>query len=225
VSLVIVGGEDERVEHALLVFEREGYTRSSDAVAGATNVVVGLPGGGAEALRAIDSRGIRYVLVHHGPPDCQPGGTHERAHHRVEAAELADLARSLRARERTLVRCVAFSYRRGIPEGSAWVVDVRFLDNPYWVPELRPLTGLDSRVRDHVLLQPAADRLLDGVQATFESLVGDYRERGRGELTMAFGCTGGRHRSVAIARAMADRLALRPDLEVEFTARDMDAEP
>lgn len=221
-GLVIVGGLPERVEGALRVFEAAGFTRTEEPAGAGPNRVLGLPGGGAETLRAIDASGLRYVLVHHGPPDGEPGGTYERAHHRVEFAELPQLARRVLARAGLLVSCVAFAYRNGIPAESAWVVDVRCLDNPYWVPELRPLSGLDPRVRDYVLRQPAAGRLLDGVQAVFEGVLGDYRHRGRTELTLAFGCTGGRHRSVAVARAMADRLARRPDLDVEFRARDLE---
>jgi len=221
-TLVIVGGLPERVEGALRVFESAGFTRTDEPAGAGPNLVLGLPGGGADTLRAIDASGLRYVVVHHGPPDGEPGGTYERAHHRVEFAELAQLARRVLARPSLLVTCLAFAYRNGIPEGSAWVVDVRCLDNPYWVPELRPLSGLDPRVREYVLGQPAARRLLDGLQSVFEDMVGEYRQRGRMELTLAFGCTGGRHRSVAVARAMADRLARRPDLDVDFLARDLE---
>jgi UPF0042 nucleotide-binding protein len=171
-------------------------------------------------LRDADARGIRYVLVHHGQDDGLAEGTYARAHHRVDAAQLPELARRLRSRERMLVTCLAFGYRNGIPEGSAWVVDTRFLDNPYWVPELKPLDGRDEPVREYVLGQPGAVRLLDGLQATVEPLLAEYRARGRMELTIAFGCTGGRHRSVVLAAEMARRLACVEGIDVEFTARE-----
>jgi P-loop ATPase protein family len=221
VGLVIVGGPPDRVETALRVFEAAGFVRTLELSDGASDRVLGAPGGGAETLRAADALGLRYLLVHSGAPDGQPGGTYERAHHRVEAAVPPDLARRARTRDRLLVTCLAFAYRNGIPEGSAWVVDVRFLENPYWVPELKPLHGLDEPVRDFVLRQPAAGRFLDGLQTTLEAVLDDYRQRGRMELTLAFGCTGGRHRSVVMARAMADRLADRQDIEVEFQAREL----
>src|SRR6266700_4956491 len=228
-TLVIVGGATpERVEAALLVFEAEGWRRAADLTrldGGAPDHVLAAPGGAADTLRAADELGLRYVLVHSGASDGQPAGTYDRAHHRVESAQLAELARRVKARDRLLVSCLAFGYRLGIPEGSAWVVDVRFLDNPYWVPELRPLNGLDAPVRDFVLGQPAASALLDGLLGTLETVLDEYRRRGRMELTLAFGCTGGQHRSVAIARALADRLReRRVDLDVEFRARELEAQ-
>jgi len=69
---------------------------------------------------------------------------------------------------------------------SGWVVDTRFLDNPYWVPELKPLDGRDPRVRDYVLGQPAARCLLDGLEATIAPLLVEYRRQGRMELTVAW---------------------------------------
>lgn len=220
--LVIVGGATTaRMEAAVRAFEAEGFTRTDRLDDPAPDRVLGLTGGGAEALRTADAGGVRYLLVHSGPPDGTSGGTYERAHHRVEAAELGELARRAKARERVLIVCLAFAYRNGIPAGSAWVVDVRFLDNPYWVPELRPLNGLDPAVRDFVLGQAPARRLLDGVQATFEAVLNEYRRRGRMELILAFGCTGGRHRSVVVAWEMADRLRRRPDVDVEFRACEL----
>jgi UPF0042 nucleotide-binding protein len=220
VSLVIVGGgDDEHVEAALLAFESEGWSRAGELRSweeGDGVLAVRDP----ETLREADARGIRYVLVHHGQDDGLAEGTYARAHHRVDAAQLPELARRLRSRERMLVTCLAFGYRNGIPEGSAWVVDTRFLDNPYWVPELKPLDGRDEPVREYVLGQPGAVRLLDGLQATVEPLLAEYRARGRMELTIAFGCTGGRHRSVVLAAEMARRLACVEGIDVEFTARE-----
>jgi UPF0042 nucleotide-binding protein len=102
------------------------------------------------------------------------------------------------------------------------VVDTRFLDNPYWVPDLKPLDGRDPRVREYVLGQPAAGCLLDGLKATLVPLLPDYRRQGRMELTIAFGCTGGQHRSVALAEEMARRLSALPEVDAVFRARDLD---
>jgi UPF0042 nucleotide-binding protein len=102
------------------------------------------------------------------------------------------------------------------------VIDVRLLDNPYWVEELRPLDGRDARVRDYVLGQPAARDLLDNLERTLRNAIPHYRERGRSQLVVAFGCTGGRHRSVAMAREMANRLNNLEGADVEFTARELD---
>jgi UPF0042 nucleotide-binding protein len=140
----------------------------------------------------------------------------------VDIAQLRELAQQLKSREKMLITCLAFGYKRGIPEGAAWVVDVRLLDNPYWVDELRPLDGRDTRVREFVIGQPAAKNLLDNLERTLHDALPHYRERGRSQLVVAFGCTGGRHRSVAMAKEMAARLQRFDGVDVEFTARDLE---
>src|SRR3982074_2425643 len=182
--------------------------------------VLPLRGDGAVVLKDADARGIRYVLVHVGANDGKAGGSHERAHHRVDVAQLGELAQRLRSRERLLITCLAFGYKNGIPDGAAWVVDVRLLENPYWVEELRPLDGRDPRVRDFVVEQPAAQELLDNLETTLRAAIPHYRERGRSHLVVAFGCTGGRHRSVAMAQEMASRLESLDGIDVESVARD-----
>ena len=218
--MIVGGASSERVETAVRTFQAEGWAiarelsqwEEADGVLASRDPAL---------LREADGLGIRYVLVHHGPDDGVPEGTYARAHHRAESFQLPELARRLRSRRCLLVTCLAFAYKNGIPDGSAWVVDVRLLENPYWVPELRPLTGLDGPVRDFVLRQPPALALLDGLEATLGPLLDEYRRRGRMELTIAFGCTGGRHRSVSMAREMAERLGRRQDVEVEFRAREL----
>ena len=223
-ALVLVDGPTpERVEAALRAFEAEGWTRARTAVGWQeADVVAAAPD--AAGLREVDARGLRYVLVHHGPDDGEPEGTYVRAHHRVELSELRELARRLRSRGRLLVTCLAFGFKAGIPAECAWVVDTRCLDNPYWVPELKPLDGRDPRVRDYVRRQPAAGRLLDGLEKALVPLLPEYRRRGRTELTVGFGCTGGRHRSVVLADAMVARLrAADPEVDVECRARELPA--
>jgi P-loop ATPase protein family len=224
VTLVIVGGTSEpELEEAVGVFLDTGFQLArwlspfDDA-----DGVLPLRGDGAVILKDADARGIRYVLVHVGSDDGKAGGSHDRAHHRVDVAQLRELAQQLKSRERMLITCLAFGYKRGIPEGAAWVVDVRLLDNPYWVDELRPLDGRDSRVREFVLAQPAATELLDNLERTLKDAMPHYRERGRSQLIVAFGCTGGRHRSVAMAKEMAARLERLDGVDVEFTPRDLD---
>jgi len=208
-TLVIVGGTTEPdLEEAVGVFVDSGFQLArwlspfddSDGV-------LALRGDGAVVLKDADARGIRYVLVHVGANDGKPGGSH---------------AQSLKSRERMLITCLAFGFKKGIPDSAAWVVDVRLLDNPYWVDELRPLDGRDARVRDYVIGQPAAQELLDNLERTFRAAIPHYRERGRSQLVIAFGCTGGRHRSVAMAREMASRLDGVENADVEFVARELD---
>ncbi len=223
-TLVIVGGTTEpELEEAVGVFLDTGFQLArwlspfDDA-----DGVLPLRGDGAVVLKDADARGIRYVLVHVGSDDGKAGGSHDRAHHRVDVAQLRELAQQLKSRERLLITCLAFGYKRGIPEGAAWVVDVRLLDNPYWVNELRPLDGRHPRVREFVLAQPAATELLDNLERTLKDALPHYRERGRSQLIVAFGCTGGRHRSVAMAKEMAARLERLDGVDVEFTPRDLD---
>lgn len=104
----------------------------------------------------------------------------------------------------TVIR--SFGFKHGLPLDADVVFDVRFLPNPHWREELRPLSGLDDAVRDYVLGQDAAGEFLDRVTGLFELLLPAYRAEGKAYLNVAIGCTGGRHRSVAIAEALAQRL-------------------
>ena len=169
-----------------------------------------------DELLALDREGVRYTLVHVGEDDGDAGGSHERAHHRIALAEAPALAGKLRPRERPLLTCLAFAYKKGLPEDATWLVDVRFLENPYWVPELRDLSGADPAVVEFVLRQPAAGELLDRLEQDLRWALPKYQ---RDHLVVAFGCTGGRHRSVVIAREMAGRLA-DFDADVEVVTRD-----
>ena len=102
---------------------------------------------------------------------------------------------------------ISFGYTYGLPVDADLVVDCRFLPNPHWVPELRPLTGKDPAVRDYVLSQTGALPLLDAYSRVLE-LIGDgYLREGKRYATIAVGCTGGKHRSVAMAEELCARLA------------------
>lgn len=104
---------------------------------------------------------------------------------------------------------VSFGYKHGIPLDVDLVLDCRFLPNPHWVDELRPLTGLDAPVRDYVLGQPETGAFLDKVDDLLGLLLPAYVKEGKSYLTLAVGCTGGRHRSVALAVELAKRMADR----------------
>jgi UPF0042 nucleotide-binding protein len=106
-------------------------------------------------------------------------------------------------------RVVSFGYKHGLPVDVDLVLDCRFLPNPHWVEELRPLTGTDAAVREHVLGQAAATEFLLHLDALLELLLPAYVAEGKAYLTLAFGCTGGRHRSVAISEAVAELLRAR----------------
>ena len=214
--VVYVGGGE--LESAIHAFGGAGFKVGEEG--GEGDRMIPLEGDGAETLRAADAAGVRYQLVHVGADDGNPEGSYARAHHRVAPADLPDLARRLRSRDRMLLRVLAFGYKHGLPPAADWVVDARFLDNPYWVEELRSQSGLDPAVRRYVLGQPAAGELLDNLQRTIGSLLPAYRAQGRQELTIAFGCTGGRHRSVVMAGELASRLESE-GVEVETAYREL----
>ena len=104
------------------------------------------------------------------------------------------------------VNVVSFGYKHGLPLDVDLVLDCRFLPNPHWVDELRPLTGLDGPVRDFVLAQPDGQAFLDHLDRLFATIVPAYVREGRTYLSIALGCTGGRHRSVAMAEAVGELL-------------------
>jgi len=223
-NLVIVGASNrERMESAVAEFEAAGYARIEELEGlRDADLVLGVSDGGAELLREADRRAIKYVLVHDGGSDGHPGGTYERAHHRIEAGQRRELAEHLHGRSRPLVTCLAFAYKNGAPSDAALMIDARFLDNPYWVPELRDLSGRDPEVADFVLQQPAARRLLDDIERIVGELLPLYQEKGRMHVVVAFGCTGGRHRSVVLASELARRLEERDGVDVDFVTRDFD---
>jgi UPF0042 nucleotide-binding protein len=98
---------------------------------------------------------------------------------------------------------VSFGYKHGIPLDVDLVLDCRFLPNPHWVDELRPLTGLEEPVREYVLSQPETGEFLEKMDDLFRLLLPAYVNEGKSYLTIAVGCTGGRHRSVVLAQELA----------------------
>jgi UPF0042 nucleotide-binding protein len=104
------------------------------------------------------------------------------------------------------VTLVSFGFRFGIPTHADMVLDVRFLPNPYFIPELKPYPGTDPRVSGFVLGQPDAKAFLERLADLFAFLLPRYRAEGKSYLTIAIGCTGGKHRSVALAAAFAEKL-------------------
>jgi UPF0042 nucleotide-binding protein len=101
---------------------------------------------------------------------------------------------------------MSFGFKYGVPLDADFVHDLRFLPNPFWVPELRPLTGRDEPVAEFVLSQPGAKEFVDDVVTLMDSVVPGFIREGRRYVTVALGCTGGKHRSVAMAEQLAERL-------------------
>jgi UPF0042 nucleotide-binding protein len=101
---------------------------------------------------------------------------------------------------------LSFGYKYGLPVDADMVVDVRFLPNPFWIPELRELTGQAPAVRDYVLGQEGAAEFLDRYTEILRIIGAGYSRESKRYLTLAVGCTGGKHRSVAMSEQLAQRL-------------------
>jgi len=121
----------------------------------------------------------------------------------IDLFEREDQAASLQ------VTVVSFGYKHGVPLDADLVFDCRFLPNPHWVEELRPLTGLDPPVRRYVMSQCETSPFLDKLDDLFSLLLPAYVKEGKSYLTVAIGCTGGQHRSVVLAEELAERIAAR----------------
>lgn len=125
---------------------------------------------------------------------------------------------------RMRVAVLSFGFKYGIPLDADIVLDMRFLPNPFWNPDLRPFTGQDAVVSDFVLSQPGAAEFLDRAEAMLEPMLQGYLREGRSYVTIAFGCTGGKHRSVAMAEALRGRLDDVPGLRAVAVHRDLGRE-
>lgn len=118
----------------------------------------------------------------------------------------------------------SFGFKYGVPTDIDLMIDMRFLPNPFWDPELRPLTGLDQRVSDYVLSREGAEEFLHNYVAALTPVFAGYQRENKRHVSLAVGCTGGKHRSVASARALADELAKIPGVQVNLTHRDLGRE-
>jgi UPF0042 nucleotide-binding protein len=121
------------------------------------------------------------------------------------------------------VSVVSFGFKYGIPIDADLVADMRFLPNPYWIDELRPMSGLDAPVRDYVRSQPRSQEFLAQYEALLALLTDGFLHEDKSFLTVAIGCTGGRHRSVAMAEALGERLFAR-GVKTQVIHRDLGRE-
>lgn len=127
-------------------------------------------------------------------------------------------------RDGPIVTIASFGFARGISRIADLVFDMRFVANPHWVPELRPLTGLDPAVRAYCAEDAGWAAFMDSTEALLTGLIPRYWAAGKTYLTIAFGCTGGRHRSVAAALEMAERLRAA-GIEANIRHRDLSSVP
>ncbi len=137
-----------------------------------------------------------------------------------------ELARTVRemfaegADKKLNLSVMSFGFKYGTPADASYMADMRFIPNPHWIPELRPLTGLDAPVRDYVLQNTGTEEFISSYLAALRPVLEGYRREGKYYATLAIGCTGGKHRSVAVTEEIARRLGELPDVNVNVQHRD-----
>ena len=135
-------------------------------------------------------------------------------------AHITERFREQASEKSILVSCVSFGFRHGVPEDADLVFDVRFLPNPHFVPEFRPLTGRDPRVAKYIRSFPQTKEFIHRISDLLIYLLPHYIHEGKSYLTIGFGCTGGQHRSVMIAEEVGKRLH-KAGYRVKVVHRDM----
>ncbi|MCW4384393.1 RNase adapter RapZ [Salinibacterium sp. SYSU T00001] len=141
--------------------------------------------------------------------------------------QLATLVTETFSRESTpgvRVTVMSFGFKYGVPTDADLIADMRFLPNPFWIPELRPLNGRDAEVSDFVLSQEGAEPFLSSYVRALEPVLAGYQRENKRHATIAVGCTGGKHRSVAAAEELARRLAAIPGVVTSVKHRDLGRE-
>ena len=128
------------------------------------------------------------------------------------------------ASKETRVTVMSFGYKYGLPPDADLVADCRFLPNPFWIPEMRPHTGQDPEVRNYVLGQADADTFITTYLTALGPVLTGYRKENKRHATIAIGCTGGKHRSVAVAEELARRMNALPGVAVSVKHRDLGRE-
>jgi UPF0042 nucleotide-binding protein len=190
------------------------------SVAGVEPEILYLDCSGGELIRRYDETRRRHPLAADRPPE--DGIARERqltapllkaADSVLDTTDLnpAELGDELKRRyggdsDQPVLTIASFAFARGISRTADLVFDLRFLPNPHWIEELRPLTGADREVRDYLAQEPAWGETMERILSLLIDWIPRYWAAGKSYVTVAFGCTGGRHRSVAAAVEMAERL-------------------
>jgi UPF0042 nucleotide-binding protein len=193
---------------------------------------------GAELIRRYDETRRRHPLAPDRPPE--DGIARERqltlpirtaADSLIDTTDLspAELRDELRRRygndsQQPVLTIASFAFARGISRTADLVFDLRFISNPHWVDELRPLTGMDRSVRSYLEQDPVWGETIERIEALLIDWIPRYWAAGKSYVTVAFGCTGGRHRSVAAAVEMAERLR-RAGFAPNVRHRDLASQP
>jgi UPF0042 nucleotide-binding protein len=149
--------------------------------------------------------------------------TNRSVHELRDEIESAFTGDGVGTRSELRATVLSFGYKYGLPVDADLVVDVRFLPNPYWIPELRHLTGRDDEVRDYVMGQSGASDFLDLYTQVLQIIGAGYSRESKRYLTLAVGCTGGKHRSVVMSQQLADRLVAM-GIQARVVHRDLGRE-
>lgn len=236
-----------QIDRAALVFDvrgREFFASASQALAqleanGVPYQILFLEADDAALISRYKESRRHHPMAPHGrvadgiaEERRQLGPLRGRAHRVIDTSHMrqGELREQLRemlmveAGGRIQVTVLSFGFKHGLPPDADLVFDVRFLPNPHYVPDLRPRSGRESAVAEYVLGWPVTRRLLDLLYALVDFLLPNYQNEGRAELVLAVGCTGGRHRSVVVATALAEHLRA-PGRMVEVLHRDCDLPP
>src|SRR5437762_10850879 len=154
-----------------------------------------------KASLAAERRHLRHIrAMANLVIDTSRFNVHELRSHIIELFQKKEKGRNI------LVSCVSFGFRHGVPDDADLVFDVRFLPNPHFIPEFRPLTGRDPKVAKYILSFPQTHEFIQRISDLLIYLLPHYIHEGKSYLTIAFGCTGGQHRSVMIAEDVSKRL-------------------
>jgi UPF0042 nucleotide-binding protein len=148
--------------------------------------------------------------------------TSEMNIHQLSTAVAA--AYGMPGESKTRLTIMSFGYKYGLPSDVDMVADMRFLPNPYWEEALRQNTGKDAPVSDYVLSHPLAADFLEQFERTLHTVLSGYVSENKTYATIAIGCTGGKHRSVAMAEELGARLSERADVQVAVKHRDLGRE-
>lgn len=190
------------------------------SIQGVRGEILYLDCSGSELMRRYDETRRRHPLALDRPPEDgiarerdMTGPLRAAADSIIDTTDLTptELRDELRRRypsdsDEPVLTIVSFGYARGVSRTADLMFDMRFLDNPHWVEDLRPLTGADQPVRDHLAKDPAWADAMDRLESLLTDWIPRYWAAGKNYVTVAFGCTGGRHRSVCAAEEMAQRL-------------------
>jgi UPF0042 nucleotide-binding protein len=210
--VLFLDASDETLLHRFSESRRPHPLAAESGVSGAEGALAVLDGVRVERERLSPLRARATRII----------DTTNTSVHELRRILVAHFGPAARGAPRMVTRFLSFGFKYGTPVDADVVLDVRFLDNPYFVPELKPLTGLDPPVSTYVLGSPETQEFLQRTGALLEYVLPRYEREGKSYLTVAIGCTGGRHRSVAVAEALSKQLSASAGATIGVLHRDVE---